>query len=100
MASYLPNQLFQEPLAELQPDPTQPRKYMDPAVLDEMTASVSQVGIIQSVVCRQDPVTGLVYVVAPSSPKNVLVEITQKKPERGVLTKFGVSRIVLIVSNR
>ena len=30
MASYLPNQLYQVPLAELQPDPAQPRKYMDP----------------------------------------------------------------------
>jgi len=64
MAAYLPNQLFQVPLAELQPDPTQPRKYMDPVALDEMTASIGQVGIIQPVVCRQDPATGLVYVVA------------------------------------
>jgi len=64
MAAYLPNQLFQVPLAELQPDPAQPRKYMDPVALDEMTASVSQVGIIQPIACRQDPATGLVYVVA------------------------------------
>ena len=64
MAAYLPNQLFQVPLAELQPDPAQPRKYMDPVALDEMTASVGQVGIIQPIVCRQDPATGLVYVVA------------------------------------
>ena len=64
MASYLPNQLYQVPLAELQPDPAQPRKYMDPVALDEMTASVGQVGIIEPVVCRQDPATGLVYVVA------------------------------------
>jgi len=64
MATYLPNQLFQVPLAELQPDPAQPRKYMDPVALDEMTASVGQVGIIQPIVCRQDPATGLVYVVA------------------------------------
>ena len=64
MASYLPNQLYQVPLAELQPDPAQPRKYMDPVALDEMTASIGQVGIIQPVVCRQDPATGLVYVVA------------------------------------
>ena len=52
------------PLAELQPDPAQPRKYMDPVALDEMTASIGQVGIIEPVVCRQDPATGLVYVVA------------------------------------
>jgi ParB-like chromosome segregation protein Spo0J len=64
MASYFPNQLFQVPRAELQPDPTQPRNYMDPMALDELTASVGKVGIIQPIVCRQDPATGLVYVVA------------------------------------
>jgi ParB family chromosome partitioning protein len=61
---YSPNQLYQVPLVELQPDPAQPRKYIDPAALEELTASVSQVGIIQPVVCRQDPSTGLVYSVA------------------------------------
>ena len=64
MATYVKNQLYMVPLAELQPDPTQPRKYMDPVALDELTASVSQMGIIQPVVCRQDPATGLVYTVA------------------------------------
>jgi ParB family chromosome partitioning protein len=64
MATYDPNQLHQIPLAELQPDPTQPRKYMDPVALEELTASVIQNGIIEPIVCRQDPQTGLVYVVA------------------------------------
>ena len=62
--TYSPNQLYQVPLAEIQPDPAQPRKYIDPAALEELTASISQVGIIQPVVCRQDPATGLVYTVA------------------------------------
>ncbi|MCE5262384.1 MAG: ParB/RepB/Spo0J family partition protein [Deltaproteobacteria bacterium] len=64
MATYEKNQLYQVPLAELQPDPSQPRKYMDPAALDELTASISQRGIIEPVVCRQDPATGLVFTVA------------------------------------
>ena len=64
MATYVKNQFYMVPLAELQPDPTQPRKYMDPVALDELTASISQMGIIQPVVCRQDPATGLVYTVA------------------------------------
>ena len=64
MMTYAPNQLHSVPLAEIQPDPTQPRKYFDPLALAELTASVSQVGIIEPVVCRQDPQTGLVYVVA------------------------------------
>jgi ParB family transcriptional regulator, chromosome partitioning protein len=64
MATYAPNQLHRVPLAELQPDPTQPRKYMDPVTLEELTASVRQNGIIVPIVCRQDAKTGLVYVVA------------------------------------
>ncbi len=64
MATYAPNQLHAVPLAELQPDPTQPRKYLDPLALEELTASVGQVRIIEPIVCRQDPQTGLVYVVA------------------------------------
>ncbi|MCE5265535.1 MAG: ParB/RepB/Spo0J family partition protein [Deltaproteobacteria bacterium] len=64
MAMYMKNQLYMVPLAEVQPDPGQPRKYMDPAALDELTASVKQMGIIEPVVCRQDPATGLVYAVA------------------------------------
>jgi ParB family chromosome partitioning protein len=64
MATYTPNQLHTVPLAELQPDPNQPRKYLDPLALEELTASVSEHGIIQPVVCRQDPQTSLCYVVA------------------------------------
>ena len=58
MATYAPNQLHLVPLAELQPDPTQPRKYLDPLALEELTASVSQIGIIEPIVCQQDPQTG------------------------------------------
>jgi ParB family transcriptional regulator, chromosome partitioning protein len=64
MATYVKNQLYRVPLAELQPDPMQPWKYMDPVALEELTASIKQVGIIQPIVCRQDPKTGLIYVVA------------------------------------
>ena len=64
MLTYEINRLYQVPLAELQPDPTQPRKYIDPVALAGLTASISQMGIIQPVICRQDPVTGLVYVIA------------------------------------
>jgi len=37
---------------------------MDPVAIEALTASVSRMGIIQPVVCRQDPATGLLYVVA------------------------------------
>lgn len=62
--TYAPNQLHQVPLAVLQPDPRQPRKHMDPVALDELTASIKQMGIIEPIVCRQDPATGLIYTVA------------------------------------
>ncbi|MDA8126838.1 MAG: ParB/RepB/Spo0J family partition protein [Deltaproteobacteria bacterium] len=62
--NYQPGQLYQVALAEIQSDPNQPRKYMDPAALEELTASVAQMGVIQPVVCRLDGATGLVYTVA------------------------------------
>ncbi len=35
------------PLAELQPDPAQPRKYVGPLALEELTASINQAKIIR-----------------------------------------------------
>jgi ParB family chromosome partitioning protein len=64
MPTYEKNKLYMVPLAEIQPDPSQPRKYFDPVALEELTASIKQMGIIEPVVCRQDPATGLVYNVA------------------------------------
>ena len=64
MATYEKNRLYMVPLAEIQRDPNQPRKYFDPVALEELTASVRQHGIVEPVVCRQDPATGLVYNVA------------------------------------
>ena len=64
MATYEKNQLYNVPLAEIQRDPNQPRQYIDPAALEELTASVRQHGIIEPVICRQDPATSLVYNVA------------------------------------
>ena len=58
---YEKNRLYMVPLAELQDDPRQPRKYMDPVKLEEMTVSVKRVGIIQPVICRQDPATSRIY---------------------------------------
>jgi ParB family transcriptional regulator, chromosome partitioning protein len=40
--TFVPGRLYEMPLADLQPDPNQPRKYIDPAALDELTASVKQ----------------------------------------------------------
>ena len=64
MATYEKNKLYMVPLAEIQRDPRQPRQYYEPVALEELTASVRQHGIIEPVVCRQDPATGIVYNVA------------------------------------
>ena len=60
--SYAPNQLYDIPLSELLPDLNQPRKYLDPAAQDELTASVVQHGVLEPVIFRQE--NGLCYVVA------------------------------------
>ncbi len=61
--SYIRNQLHRVPLSDLQPDPEQPRKYMDPAGLAELAASISQVGVVVPILFRQEG-DGLLYVVA------------------------------------
>ena len=50
--TYTSNQLYSIPLANLQPDPNQPRKYFDPAALDELTASISRNGVMSPVLFR------------------------------------------------
>ena len=62
--TYVRNQLYFIDLKDLQPDPKQPRKYLDPQALEELTASVAQHGILQPILFRQDKQTKLLYVVA------------------------------------
>lgn len=63
-ATYVRNQLYSIPLKDLQPDPEQPRKYLDTQALEELTASIAQHGILEPILFRQDQQTGLLYVVA------------------------------------
>jgi ParB family transcriptional regulator, chromosome partitioning protein len=62
--SYKPNQLYAVPLADLQADANQPRKFLDPQALEELTASVTQHGVLEPILFRQDKKTGVLYVVA------------------------------------
>src|SRR5437879_77520 len=43
-------------IAEVRPNPYQPRRDVDPAALDELTASIRKAGLLQPVVVRQAPV--------------------------------------------
>lgn len=44
--TYEKGQLYQLNLADLQPDPKQPRKYMDPQALEDLAASIAQHGVL------------------------------------------------------
>ena len=59
---YVRNHLYFVPLADLQPDPNQPRKYLDATALEELTASIVQHGVLEPILFRQE--NGLIYVVA------------------------------------
>ena len=52
--TYEKGKLFQLDLTQLQTDPNQPRKYMDPLAMEEMTASVTKHGILQPIIFRVD----------------------------------------------
>jgi len=45
-------------IADIRPNPYQPRRDVDPAQLDELTASIRKAGLLQPVVVRQAPASG------------------------------------------
>jgi ParB family chromosome partitioning protein len=62
-ATYTPNTQYLINLNDLLADPDQPRKYLDPAALQELTESIRRHGVLQPIMFRQD-VGGLLYVIA------------------------------------
>jgi len=44
--------LYQLPIADLRPDPNQPRKVIDPAALDDLKASIQEFGILTPILFR------------------------------------------------
>src|SRR2546425_7197981 len=42
-------------IADIRPNPYQPRRDVDPAALEELTASIRKAGLLQPVVVRQAP---------------------------------------------
>ena len=60
--TFVPGRLYEMPLADLQPDPNQPRKYLDPAALDELTESVKQQNVVAPILFRVE--NGIAYVIA------------------------------------
>jgi len=63
MKAYEKGKLYNIIIDDLHPDPNQPRKYMDPQALNELTASIKQHGILEPILFRQDT-DGTLYIVA------------------------------------
>ncbi len=51
-STYEKGQLYQLNLSDLQADPNQPRKYLDPTALDDLTESIRQHGILMPILFR------------------------------------------------
>ncbi len=62
--TYKKGKLYQLELIRLQIDPKQPRKYMDPLAMEEMTVSVAKHGILQPIIFRADEEGGDPIIVA------------------------------------
>ena len=52
--AYEKGQLYQLELAHLQADPNQPRKFMDPQALEDLTESIRQHGVLMPILFRQN----------------------------------------------
>jgi hypothetical protein len=52
--TYVCNQLYSIPLADLEPDHDQPRKYFDPAALEELAASIARNNVMTPIFFRID----------------------------------------------
>jgi ParB family chromosome partitioning protein len=50
--NYEKGQLYHIPLSDLQPDPNQPRKFMDPQALDDLSASITAHGVLTPILFR------------------------------------------------
>ncbi len=59
---YVKARLYKIKLAELQADPNQARKFMDPIALNELTASIQKLGVLTPIQFRQDDQGGLFIV--------------------------------------
>ena len=63
-AKYEKGKLYELSIIDLKPDPNQPRKSMDPQALEELTASITRVGIIQPLLFRVDADSSNLIIVA------------------------------------
>ena len=55
--AYEKGKLYDLPIGDLNPDPNQPRKSMDPQALEDLSASITQHGVLTPVLFRVAPAT-------------------------------------------
>jgi len=60
---YIKGRIYKIEVGLLQPDPQQPRKHFDPEAINELTASVRKLGVLQPVLFRRDD-QGALFLVA------------------------------------
>ncbi len=60
--TFVPGRLYELPMAGLQPDPNQLRKYPDPAALAELIESIKQQSVVAPMLFRME--NGIAYVIA------------------------------------
>ena len=63
-APYEKGKLYDLPIGDLNPDPNQPRKSLDPQALEELTASIKEHGVLQPILFRVDAESANLFVVA------------------------------------
>ena len=56
-ATYEKGKLYDLPIGDLNPDPNQPRKSMDPQAMEDLTASIAQHGVLTPILFRVAPAT-------------------------------------------
>ena len=62
--NYTKGRIYELDLGTLLPDPAQARKYIDPASLAELTASIGKYGVLQPILFRQDEAGAPIFIVA------------------------------------
>jgi ParB family chromosome partitioning protein len=62
--TYVKGRIYKLDVNSLQADPQQPRKYLNPEALTELTASIQQHGVLQPILFRRDDRQGTLFIVA------------------------------------
>jgi len=62
--TYVKGRIYKLDVNSLQADPLQPRKYLDPEALNELTASIQKHGVLQPILFRRDDQQGTLLIVA------------------------------------